>query len=122
MKEPSQGSVLSGLPSDLNKMQGRWVSIGEGSSVQTVVQGYTVRLTYDRAGDGLRCKRNVSIREFVPVQGLFEVHGDTQPWFYYLHDNEGIQELDLRFFDETHHQWISSHLQRQVKPGRMAAL
>ena len=112
----------SDLPIDLSKMQGCWKSQQEGRPVNAVIEGYTVRLTYEQEIDGLRCKRNVSIREVVSSQGQLEVYGDQEPWFYIFHKQGETQELDLRFFDASRHEWINLHLQQEAKANRIAGL
>ena len=110
----SQNIERSGLPSDLIKMQGHWVSSTERNPIKVIIEGYTVRLAYGRESDGVRCKRNVSIREVVSSRGQLEVYGDNRPWFYLIHQEDGGLELDLRFFDSIQHEWINSHLRLET--------
>jgi hypothetical protein len=116
-KEPVslQETSRMNLPSDLRKMQGRWISLQEGHSVTAFVEGYTLRLTYESEGDELFWKKNVCIRETSLSQGKFEVYGEKEPWFYFIQKEGDSEELSLRFYDESRRVWISSLLQQVTR-------
>jgi hypothetical protein len=105
------------LPADLKLMQGHWNS----EKCMAMIEGHTMRLTYEGQFDGACYKQNVCIKELDQPKGELIVLGDEHPIFYRIDRNgEGVY-LHLRLYDDRQRQWISVRMMQNHNPIRVAA-
>jgi hypothetical protein len=106
------------LTGDLQRMQGSWcaVSTNQFSLCEVNIDGPTIRLRYQLSADQPVLKRNVSIQYVDEMRKMLVMYNGLGGWTYDLTEVEGVDHLELRFFDEINHDWAVVSLVKSSVP------
>lgn len=109
----STGTDRSELPEELRPLQGEWtVKNGEG---RMSVEGRTLQLIFRNDENDQLYRRNAFIENVDAEAHELEMHGESAPWHYAVHQDGLEESVLIRFYDPENRVWAGSVMSRRAE-------
>lgn len=102
------------MPSDLRMMQGSWVALNTNGCMTcgTLIDGYTIRLKFQRRPEMPLLKQNASIDRLDVQRKLIIMNSGYAAWPYSIGRKDGRDHFELEFYNPANKEWNRVLLKR----------